>query len=263
MCVNRLYFPAGDDPPTASYILLFFGDSPLRVAIIVQARMGSERLPGKVMVPIGNKPLIGHLLESLLHCKATSEIIVATTRDPLDDAIVAYCDQQDLVSYRGEESNVASRFYELAASHTWDAFVRVSADSPLLDHQLIDQAISLFGSGPFDLVTNIFPRTFPHGQSVELLRTETFLKDYSQMRTATELEHVTSFFYSHASDYAIHNLTSQENFSHLQMAVDFPQDLEVAKSVVGRMQRPIWTYSLKERIRFWEQEQRFMGRQAA
>ena len=83
------------------------------------------------------------------------------------------------------------------------------------------------------------------------------------MRTATELEHVTSFFYSHARDYAIHNLTSQENFSHLQMAVDVPQDLEVAKSIVGRMQRPILTYSLKERIRFWEQEQRFMGRQAA
>jgi len=98
---------------------------------------------------------------------------------------------------------------------------------------------------------------------VELLRTETFLKDYSQMHTATELEHVTPFFYNHASDYAIHNLTSQENFSQLQMAVDLPQDLEVAKSVVERMLRPIWTYSLKERIRFWEQEQRFVGRQAA
>ena len=239
------------------------GNSPLRVAVIVQARMGSKRLPGKVLLPIRSEPLIWYLLESVFQCELVSDIVVATSKNARDDAIASYCEQQNFMCFRGNELNVASRFYELVVSHRWDAFVRISADSPLLDHRLIDQAISMSASSPCDLVTNIFPRTYPRGQSIELLRTETFLKGYSQMFTVEDLEHVTPFFYCHASDYTIQNMASHVDGSHLHMAVDSQHDMVVAEKVIERMQRPHWTYSLKERIDFWVQSQQIVGRQAA
>ena len=236
---------------------------PYRVAVVVQARMGSKRLRGKVLLPIRNKPLLTYLLESLLQCEGITDIIVATSSNACDDAIAAYCGQQHLVCYRGSELNVASRFYDLAVSHDWDAFVRISADSPLLDHRLIDQAMTLFANGPCDLVTNIFPRTFPRGQSIELMRTGAFLESYPSLHSADDLEHVTPFFYRNSGDYTIRNLALEVDASHLHMAVDTPHDMAVAKRVVERMQREHWTYSLKERMEFWTQEQERVGRQAA
>lgn len=238
-------------------------ETPFRPAVVVQARMGSARLPGKVLAPIGDRPMLAYLLENLRQCSEIADLIVATSTNSCDDPIADYCERQELVCYRGSESNVASRFYELATCHNWEAFFRINADSPLFDHRLLKRAITLFGQGSCDLVTNIYPRTFPRGQSVELLRTDAFIESYPCMDTDDDREHVTRHFYRNSEKFVIRNLTSEIDSSHLHMAVDTPGDLLVVKRVLTQMQRPHWSYSLEQRMTLWSQQQNIVKRQAA
>jgi spore coat polysaccharide biosynthesis protein SpsF (cytidylyltransferase family) len=225
--------------------------------------MGSERLPGKVLAPIRDRPLLAYLLESLQQWSGIADLIIATSTNSRDDPIADYCDWQDLVCYRGSESNVASRFYELATRHDWEAFFRISADSPLFDYRLLEQAVTLFGQGSCDLVTNIYPRTFPRGQSVELLRTDAFVESYPCMHTDDDREHMTRYFYRNSEKFVIRNLTSEIDSSHLQMAVDTPDDLLVVKRVLAQMRQPHWSYSLEQRMTLWSQQQTIVKRRAA
>lgn len=234
-----------------------------RTLLIIQARMGSTRLPGKVLVPIGDRPMLGFLLDSLRRCQEIGQVVVATSSEAGDDPIVDYCREYGALCHRGSHLNVASRFQSILSTHDCDAFVRLSADSPLLDHRLVDRAVRLAKTHACDVVTNIFPRTFPHGQSVELLRAETFLQAYEHFDSQADHEHVTPYFYRQPDTFHIHNMTNRPNFSRLQMAVDTATDLAVTRQVVERMTRPHWTYTMADRAALWLQQTLTRRRQAA
>jgi spore coat polysaccharide biosynthesis protein SpsF len=223
--------------------------SRMRIGAIIQARMSSRRLPGKVLLKVGGKPLLQYLLERLGHCRRLDGVLVATSVEKSDTPVWDFCRDHGVPAVRGPLGDVAGRFLQALASRPWDAFVRVSADSPLLDQQLVDEGVRLFGEGHPDLVTNVNPRTFPSGQSVEVVRSETFRLTYPLMVTPEDREHVTPYFYRNSSRFVIRNFTSETYLGDLHLGVDTEEDLEVTRRILEQMERPHWEYPLEELVR--------------
>ncbi len=213
----------------------------MKVHCIIQARLGSTRLPGKVLMEIEGKPLIGCLLERLKKCTKVDNIILAIPENDAGEF------NGELVSdvYTGDELDVAARFAGALKAYPCDAFVRVCADSPLLDPILVDEAIHLFHMKRPDIACNIHPRTFPMGQCVEVVNTATFLEERVHF-SESDREHVTSFFYNHSNDYDIQNFEYYKNLSKYSMLVDTQEDFDRVKSIIGRLNLPHTEYIWQE-----------------
>jgi spore coat polysaccharide biosynthesis protein SpsF (cytidylyltransferase family) len=147
---------------------------------------------------------------------------------------------------------VAGRFNEVVDAYHFDGFVRVNGDSPLLDQQLIDKAVEIFLRGDLDIVTNVLPRTYPLGQSVEVLRSHTFRGAYKLMKENEDLEHVTRFFYMNRKDYRIFNFALQRNFSDIRLCVDTEQDMNTFASIIARMNKAHWQHGLSELLSLYQ-----------
>jgi spore coat polysaccharide biosynthesis protein SpsF len=223
----------------------------MKLGAIVQARMSSQRLPGKVLRQVAGKPLLQYLLERLDHCCYLEAVVVATSVDGSDTPIADFCQELGVACCRGPLFNVAGRFKEVLEEYQFDGFVRVNGDSPLLDQRLIEEGVAIFLKGDFDLVTNVLTRTYPKGQSVEIVRGETFRAAYQFMRTEDELEHVTRHFYNHRDDFRIFNFESGQDQSGIQLSVDTPQDMDIFASIISHMNKPHWEYTLTETLRIY------------
>lgn len=221
----------------------------------MQARMGSERLPGKTLHPVNGKPLLQYLLDRLSRCRGLDAVVVATSGDKTDHAIETFCQKQGVPCYRGPLKNVALRFREVLDHYAFDAFVRVNGDSPLLDQALVERALKVFGQDRFDLVTNVLVRTYPKGQSVEVLRGDIFRKTVDLMKEEEDLEHVTKYFYKHKDQFKIHNFEAPEDYRGVQLSVDTPQDMETFNQMVAAMTRPPWDYPLEELLEIYRRVQ--------
>ena len=187
--------------------------------------MSSERLPGKVLLEAKGKPLLGYVVERLQKNKNLDGIILATSVDESDNPIAEHCKKWDIRCYRGPLENVALRFIETVDQYQLDAFVRISADSPWIDPQLIDQMVGAFRSGAYDIVTNVLDRTFPKGESVEVIRTSVFKRAYPNMNRPEDFEHVTNYFYRNLKQFKIFNLRSQNpNLAKVNLCVDTQED---------------------------------------
>jgi spore coat polysaccharide biosynthesis protein SpsF len=218
----------------------------MKIGAIVQARMSSSRFPGKVVYPVMGKPMLQYLLESLQHCRTIDAVVVATSAERSDNPLAEFCWTYGIPCFRGSLQDVAQRFVGVLEQYQFDAFVRVSGDSPLLDHRIVESAAGMYREGRFDLVTNVFERTFPKGQSVEAMSAEVFQRAYPLMRTDADREHVTPYFYTHAADFVIHNFESGGDYSRLQMSVDSPADMKHFEAVVSAFSRPHWEYTFEE-----------------
>lgn len=224
----------------------------MEIGVIVQARMGSRRLPGKVLRRAGGKPMIAYLLESLSRCTSAGRTLVATSTEKEDDPLSDYCRDGGVPCFRGSLEDVAGRFRGAMEAFGLDAFVRVNGDSPLLDHRLVDRAADLFREGGRDLVTNVLVRTFPKGQSVEAVGAGAFRTACGRMTTAEEREHVTRHFYLHAGDYRLFDFKSDDDFGRVQMSVDTPEDMTAFETLAGKLERPHWEYGWRELLRLRE-----------
>ena len=172
---------------------------------IVQARCSSKRFPNKILKIIHGKPLIHHVILKLLKSKKISKIIVATSNHKSDEKLVKYLKKIKVQFFRGSLQNVAKRILDLVLLKKKKFFLRISGDSPLIDYKLVDQAISIFNKNKqYDLITNIFPRSFPKGQSVEIIRTN-ILKKHIHKMSKLEKEHVTKYFYKYSKSIFVGN----------------------------------------------------------
>ena len=199
---------------------------------IVQARCSSKRFPNKILKTIYGKPLIYYVILKLLKSKKVSKIIVATSTDKSDDKLVKYLKKIKVQSFRGSLKNVAKRILDIALLKKKNFFLRISGDSPLIDHNIIDEAISIFCKNKkYDLVTNTFPRSFPKGQSVEIIKTITLKKNINKMSNY-EREHVTKYFYKNSKNFYIKNFKNKLSTRFIKLAVDNKKDLvEILKKV--------------------------------
>lgn len=202
--------------------------------VIIQARMSSQRLPGKVLRTLGCKPILRWVVDRIQASESSSEVVIATSIDPTDDPIVRYCSDSGIVCIRGPLNDVAGRLANVATQLGAPAFVRICADSPLVDPTLIDSAIRLYQALNVDLVTNVMPRTFPKGQSVEVINTSTFVNALKNNSQSSDREHVTTFYYADPTRYRIVNFTSGQSAGSIQLSIDTDADLRAIEGVLDQ-----------------------------
>jgi spore coat polysaccharide biosynthesis protein SpsF len=202
---------------------------------VVQARINSSRLPGKALIRLGNESILGLTVNRLKRSSKISSLVIATSDQPADDEIENHAIKLGLEVYRGNLEDVGSRLLKAAISRNADAFARISADSPFIDWRIVDHAVSLYQACHPDLVTNIFPRTFPKGQSVEIIKTSTLAGICKIERTPQQMEHVTPFFYDHFKDLEIISFTSGIDSSASVHCIDDKDDFERAEEIVKEM----------------------------
>ena len=185
--------------------------------------------------------MIRYLLESLAHA-ALGPTVVVTSDQAADDAIAKLAEGMGLACVRGDELDVASRYGTAIRKYGFDAFVRVCGDSPLLDAELVRRGLSEYSSGAVDLVSNTQPRTFPKGQSVEVLRSSTFLAALPQFSEPEDREHVTRYFYRNPNRFRIRNFASDMESGAVQLSVDTPEDFLRFATLLAGTDRPHWEY---------------------
>lgn len=233
---------------------------PPRTVAIIQARMGSSRLPGKVLLDIGGKPMLQWVIERTRRAAHVHTVMVATTDDPADDPIAAFCAAQDTPCYRGSAFDVLDRYYNAARSQLAEIVVRITADCPLTDPGLIDRTLDAFFGRfqkqdkligarpanlpvptrrfPFDFVANRLPppfgRTYPIGLDVEVCTFSGLELVWDAAIEPFEREHVMPYFYEQPGRFGVLLLHHTENLGALRWTVDTPQDLEFVRQVAAR-----------------------------
>jgi len=186
--------------------------------IIIQARIGSKRLPGKVLMRFLNKPVLQILIEKLKKIRVKKLIVVATSRRKEDDQIIKACKNLKINYFRGDLKNVAKRFYQIVLKYNkCEYFGRLSADSPLIDLRIINKIIKLRNKN-YHIVTNVFPRTYPKGQSFELIKAKFFLEKFRYLKTNQDKK-----LYK-INNVKILNIKSKLNFSNYSLALDTLDD---------------------------------------
>ena len=194
--------------------------------IVVQARMSSARFPGTVLASLHGTPILAHVLNRLALAVPLGNILVATSDQPSDDPVAAYAPTLGVEVVRGPLDDVLERFRMCARLRPRQWIGRVNADSPLLDAAVVRRVLEARSGEPADLVTTVFPRTFPVGQNVELIRTDALLRLRDDELTSEDREHVTRFFYRHPDRFSIRNIESgQPTRPGDSLAVDTLDDL--------------------------------------
>ena len=197
--------------------------------------MDSARLPGKVLADLCGRPLLGRVLDRVRRAKLCDRVIVATSDRPFDDEIAAFAEAEGGELFRGHHSDVAQRALGCCAALSLDSFVRISGDSPFMPPELIDRGLELAMGSDADLVTNVRPRTYPAGASVEVVRTKALQQIYEGM-TADAREHVTSAFYSATADWKIKSFSAGHgDYAGVRLTVDTKDELQDARAMTARL----------------------------
>jgi len=208
-----------------------------RVVAIVQARMRSTRLPGKVLMTVLGKSLLGYLIDRMRKARLIDDIVIATSVEPADDVIVKYCATHNVECFRGSEGDVLSRYFEAASVYHADFIVRVCSDSPLIDPLLIDELVEeyLTNFPKYDYLSNTLEQSYPLGMNVEMFSFESLEQANANGSQFYEREHVTPYIYGHPEIYKIGRKHYQPNLSAFRLTVDTPEDFEVIKAVIEKL----------------------------
>ena len=209
--------------------------------VLVQARSSSRRFPRKILHRIYGKTLIEHVILKINKSKNVSNIVVVTSNNKSDDNLVNLLKKNNINYFRGELKNVAKRLLHAAEKYKKKYFMRINADSPLIDFKLIDLSIKIFLKKKYDLITNVFPRSFPPGQSVEIIKTSILKKNIKNMNK-TELEHVTSFFYKKCKNFSIKNFSAKKKLAKMKLSIDTKKDLYLILKKIKKIE--FFNYSI-------------------
>ncbi len=206
----------------------------MKTGIIVQARMTSTRLPGKVLLPVLGRPILSYQIERLKRVAASDQLIVATTLNEEDLPIVQLCEREGISHYRGSELDVLERYHGAALRFGLDVVVRVTSDCPLIDPEVIGQCIEMYRDAEkqYDYVSNGRRRTYPRGMDVEVFSMNALREAYDEGKTEPDREHVTPFIYRHPERYRLGELLYVRDESRYRWTVDTPEDFELVKRLL-------------------------------
>jgi spore coat polysaccharide biosynthesis protein SpsF len=199
--------------------------------------MTSSRLPGKVLAPVLGEPMIGRQVERLRRARRIDKLVVATSVDPSDDPLAAYCESLELAVFRGPLNDVLERYRAaLATCPEATAVVRLTADCPLADPGVIDEVIDRHHAVGADYTSNTLgERTFPHGLDTEVIRPAALVEAAERADDPYQREHVTPYIYRRPQTYRLAGVTRPESRAALRWTVDFPQDLAFVRDVYERL----------------------------
>lgn len=224
------------------------------IAIVIQARMNSTRLPGKVMQNICGHPLLFHVAERCRRAKRADRVLVATSTSMDDDVISDFCVRHGFACYRGPRDDVLGRYFGAALASKADSVVRITGDCPLINPAIIDECIEAFSESKADYISNVNPiRTFPRGLDVEVFSFRALERAHREATLPYEREHVTPYLWENKkSEFTIGpsviaSLTDQVD---ARLSVDYPEDLDVIKKIYAALYREGEIVDIKEALRF-------------
>lgn len=206
-----------------------------KIGAIVQARMGSTRLPGKSMADTCGKPLIKWVFERLAKSKTVTMAILATTTDEEDRKLVEFAEKAGIPYFAGHPTDVLDRYYQTSKKYHVEIIVRITGDCPLIDPEVVDVVVNEFTSGWFDYVSNINPPTYPDGLDVEVFSFASLEKAWEKATKRYQREHVTPYLRENPSEFRQKNVKSQVDLSGFRWTVDHSQDLVFVRNLCRLM----------------------------
>jgi spore coat polysaccharide biosynthesis protein SpsF len=208
-----------------------------KVVAIIQARLGSTRLPGKVLLDLAGEPMLARVVHRLRRAERVHEVVIATTTERRDDALERLCAERAWPCFRGSENDVLDRFYQTALAHRAEVVVRITSDCPFIDPAVIDSAIEGLDLQQSDYSSNALRRTYPRGLDVEAFTFATLETAWREDRNPAWREHVTQFIVNHPERFGLTNLSYDIDHSALRWTVDTPEDFAFAEKVYAHFGR--------------------------
>lgn len=224
---------------------------------IIQARMGSKRLPGKVMINIQGKPVLQLVVERVTQSNLINKVIIATSIESMNDNIRNFCVENNILVYSGSEDNVLDRFYQAAKINMVkqdDIIVRITADCPLIDPEIIDKVIEEFQNKNADYAANVINPTFPDGLDCEALRFSTLIKVWENALLTSEREHVTLYIRNHPELFNIVSIENNMDLSKLRWTLDEKEDLDLISSIYKNLYSINPFFRLKDILNLLEEK---------
>jgi len=205
----------------------------MKTVAIIQARLSSTRLPGKVLKDICGETMLARVVHRTQRATLLDEMVVATTTLSSDDVIVIECERLGIPVFRGSELDVLDRYYRAAKKYQAEVVVRITADCPLLAPEIIDQVVGIFREkDSLDFVSNrLPPRTFPRGQEVDVMSSNALERAWRKDDNPTWREHVTPYIYNHPEKFKIVTVTNAEDYSWMRWTVDTAADLDFVRCI--------------------------------
>src|SRR3989338_842526 len=226
------------------------------IGAIVQARMGSTRLPGKVLMKISGRPVLTHIIERLKRAKLLKQIIIATTDQPIDRLIVKILKRMPVKIFRGSQDDVLDRYYQAAKIYKLGTIVRITADCPLIDPQIIDQLLRYYlkNKARFDYLG--LPKNYPEGIDTEVFTFSALRKAWQEAKLPSEREHVTPYLYKHPEIFRLGRMPPglKGNFSQIHLSVDEDSDLKLVREVFKKLYHPSRIFYTQDVLRLFKKE---------
>lgn len=212
------------------------------VIAILQARMGSSRLPDKVLYKIKGKTLLELYINRVKQSQLIERIVIATTTKSSDNIIEKMVLKLGIECFRGNENDLLDRYYQCAKKYHADVVVRGTPDNPFVDYRVIDQAIQIFKNNQVDFVTNHFEPTYPEGLDVEVYSIGALEKSWKEAKLLSEREHVFLYIQNHQGQFKLINFRQDEDNSHLRWTIDYKCDYDMTKVIYGYLydKKPIF-----------------------
>ena len=208
----------------------------MKLVSIIQARMNSSRLPGKVLMKVDGKPMIGYLTERLKKIKKIEQIIISTTKNKKDNPLVSYCKKNNLSYFRGSEKNVLERVYQTAKYYKADIILFITGDCPIIDIKIINKYLNYFikYKKKIDYAGNAFLRSYPDGMDMHVFHFKTLKKNYEISKKKLEKEHVTLGIKNHPKLFKIKNFKAPKNlfWPELGLTLDEKEDYILIKKII-------------------------------
>ena len=218
------------------------------IGCIIQARMCSTRLKGKVLHKINSEEtILSFLLKQITNCKSLKTVVVATTELDEDDVIVDFLKSYDVEIFRGNSENVLDRFYHCAKKFKFSTIVRLTADNPLIDPQIVNDSIQKYSNSDCDYLTNSIDRTFPNGTEVEIFSFNALETAWKFAKKKSEREHVTPYFYNNPNKFKIYHFKQKQDQSKFRYSIDRKEDYLLVLKILSKINtRPIKTSDIIE-----------------
>lgn len=203
----------------------------MKVVAIIQARMAATRLPGKVLVDVAGRPALLHVIERARSARTVDEVMVATSTDESNDPLERFCADHAIRCFRGSEEDVLDRYHRAATGSDADVVVRLTADCPLLDPEVVDKVVQTYLDGAFDYVSNTIDCTYPDGLDAEVIRRAALDRAWREARLQSEREHVTPYLRAHPELFRIENVRHETDLSAMRWTLDEPRDLTFIRAI--------------------------------
>lgn len=229
----------------------------MKVVAIVQARMGSTRLPGKVLLPLAGKPVLEHVVTRLRRCHTFKTVVLATSTDPSDDPIVRWCHQNDVSYYRGSLNDVLDRYYQAATAYQADAIVRITADCPAIDPHVVDEVVVGFLAGDYDAFS--LAGEFPDGLDCQVFSYAAIARAWREATLPSEREHVGPYIEkTHPELFKTGGMIIFHNQGHHRWTLDEPRDYLFLQQVFERLFKESHVFTSEDVLRLLASEPELM-----